>query len=202
MSLSLLKLAHMHPRNPHESHRVASVLELFFDLVFVIAVSTLSAAAHHALAHGEFVQPILMYLLVFEFIWWAWMNFTWFASSFDTDDWFYRVLTFLQMIGVLVLAAGIEPMFVEFDFHLAAIGYVIMRLAMVPQWARAYLSTSRKLTAQAKSPTRITSLSASGCLPLSFWVRVYWRVLPHLLTRCTLASIPCPSLFSSCVRLS
>ncbi len=43
-------------------------------------------------------------------IWWAWMNFTWFASAYDTDDVAYRLLTLLQMVGVLVLALGI-PLF-------------------------------------------------------------------------------------------
>ncbi len=44
--------------------------------------------------------------MVFFAIWWAWMNFTWFASAYDTDDVPYRVMTFVQMAGVLLLAAG------------------------------------------------------------------------------------------------
>lgn len=130
----------MVPRDPQEPHRVASVLELFFDLVFVIAVSTAGASAHHSIVHEHSIQPIIMYLLAFEFIWWAWTNFSWFASSFDTDDWLYRLLTFVQMLGVLVLAAGIEPMFTAFDCRLAALGYVIMRIALVTQWLRAWLT--------------------------------------------------------------
>ena len=35
------------------------------------------------------------------------MSFTWFASAFDTDDAFYRLLTMLQMGGVLLLGAGV-----------------------------------------------------------------------------------------------
>ena len=45
--------------------------------------------------------------MVFFAIWWAWMNFTWFASAYDTDDVPYRLLTLVQMAGVLVLAAGV-----------------------------------------------------------------------------------------------
>ena len=37
------------------------------------------------------------------------MNFTWFASAYDTDDVPYRLLTFVQIAGVLVLAAGVPP---------------------------------------------------------------------------------------------
>ena len=38
---------------------------------------------------------------------WAWINFSWFASAYDTDDWVYRLTTMVQMVGVLVLALGL-----------------------------------------------------------------------------------------------
>jgi low temperature requirement protein LtrA len=129
----------MLPRDPNESHRVASSLELFFDLVFVIAVSTASSQLHHALSAGHAGPGITAYLMVFFAIWWAWMNFTWFATSFGIDDWLYRVITIVQMAGVLVLAAGIGPVFDEHepDFTVVVIAYVVMRLAMIVQWLRA-----------------------------------------------------------------
>jgi low temperature requirement protein LtrA len=76
------------------------------------------------------------------------MNFTWFATSFATDDWLYRVLTFVQMGGVLVLAAGVEPAFVDRDLTVVVLGYVVMRVAMVAQWLRASRSAgpSRRTT--------------------------------------------------------
>src|SRR3546814_13727939 len=64
------------------------------------------------------------------------MNFTWFASAFDTDDWLYRVLTILQMGGVLVLAAGVHDAMVDGEYTVVTWGYVVMRLAMVAQWLR------------------------------------------------------------------
>ncbi|MBT2484571.1 MULTISPECIES: low temperature requirement protein A [unclassified Microbacterium] len=127
----------MLPRDPEQPHRSASMLELFFDLVFVVAVSIASAQLHHALSHGDLVHGISSFAMVFFAIWWAWMNFTWFATSFDTDDWLYRVTTFVQMAGVLVLAAGIPKAFEEGDFTLPVVGYVVMRVAMVAQWLRA-----------------------------------------------------------------
>ena len=56
--------------------------------------------------------------MVFFAIWWAWMNFTWFASAFDTDDWLYRVLTIVQMGGVLLAAAAIPAVVEHGDFRL------------------------------------------------------------------------------------
>jgi low temperature requirement protein LtrA len=126
----------MLPRDPSQPHRAASSLELFFDLVFVVAVSAASAQLHHALSHGDFVHGITSYAMLFFAIWWAWMNFTWFATSFDTDDWLYRLTTIIQMGGVLVLAAGVPQAF-EGNFTLPVIGYIVMRVAMITQWLRA-----------------------------------------------------------------
>lgn len=125
------------------------MLELFFDLVFVVAVSIASVQLHHALTEGHVLDGLLAYGVVFFGIWWAWMNFTWFATSFDTDDWLYRVLTIAQMAGVLVFATGIEPAFTDADHTLPILGYVVMRLAMVAQWLRASRShASVRHTAQ------------------------------------------------------
>ncbi|MFD5921089.1 low temperature requirement protein A [Kitasatospora sp. NPDC058201] len=77
------------------------------------------------------------YLFAFFAIWWAWMNFTWFASAYDCDDVPYRITTLVQIAGVLILAAGVPRMFADQDLVLSVVGYVVMRLAMVTQWLRA-----------------------------------------------------------------
>jgi low temperature requirement protein LtrA len=69
------------------------------------------------------------------------MNFTWFASAFAIDDWLYRVTTFVQMGGALVLAAGAQPALDSLDFGLITRGYVLMRLASVAQWVRAAITS-------------------------------------------------------------
>ncbi len=137
----------MRPRDPKEPHRSASPLELFFDLVFVVAVSIAAVQLHHDLTENHIADGLLGYALVFFAIWWAWMNFTWFATSFDTDDWLYRVLTVVQMAGVLTLAAGIEPSVVDENFTIVVIGYVVMRVAMVTQWLRASRNPEHRQTA-------------------------------------------------------
>ncbi|MBE1532993.1 low temperature requirement protein A [Actinomadura algeriensis] len=127
----------MRARDPGEEHRTATPLELLFDLTFVVAVAQAAAGLHHELAEGHLGSGLGGYVAVFFAIWWAWMNFTWFASAYDTDDAPYRVLTLLQMGGVLVLAAGIEDALTDYDFTLVTIGYVVMRVALVCQWLRA-----------------------------------------------------------------
>lgn len=124
-------------RGRHEAHRVASPLELFFDLCFVVAIAQAGVQLVHAVAEGHAGRGILDYAMAFFAIWWAWMNFSWFASAYDNDDALYRIVTLVQIAGVLVLAAGISRAFSHHDFLLVWLGYVIMRLAMAAQWLRA-----------------------------------------------------------------
>ncbi|MFF3986583.1 low temperature requirement protein A [Streptomyces sp. NPDC001797] len=133
----LRPLRRLTARGREESHRVSSPLELFFDLCFVVAIAQAGAGLVHAVATGHAGEGVLNYAMVFFAIWWAWMNFTWFASAYDNDDALYRVVTLVQIAGVLVLAAGVSRAFAEHDFALVLIGYVIMRLALASQWLRA-----------------------------------------------------------------
>jgi low temperature requirement protein LtrA len=80
-------------------------------------------------------HSIIGYLAVFFAVWWAWMNYTWFGSAFDNDDHLYRLALFVQIGGVVVLAAGVASAF-DGNFAIVTIGYVIMRVAMVFQWWR------------------------------------------------------------------
>ncbi|MGX5679766.1 low temperature requirement protein A [Schumannella luteola] len=137
------RLQRMTGRDPLAKHRAATPLELLFDLTFVVAFGI----AADQLAHLIAVQHVGSGLLGFGFamfaICWAWINFTWFASAFDTDDWFYRVTTMVQMIGVIVLALGLPDLFhsleegAHVDNRVVVAGYVVMRVALVAQWLRA-----------------------------------------------------------------
>ncbi|MEV3926897.1 low temperature requirement protein A [Actinomadura coerulea] len=120
-----------------EPHRSASPLELLFDLTFVVAVAAVTARYAHHVADGHALTGLVPFLQVFFAVWWAWMNFTWFASSYDTDDVPYRLLTMVQMAGVLVIAAGVPAADGRSDYRAVAIGYLLMRTALVAQWLRA-----------------------------------------------------------------
>ena len=77
-------------------------------------------------------------MMAFWCVFIGWMNFSWFASAYDTDDVPYRITTAIQMLGAMILAAGIGDIFLHPpDLTTAFIGFVIMRLAMVTQWLRA-----------------------------------------------------------------
>ncbi|SEA93882.1 Low temperature requirement protein LtrA [Leifsonia sp. 21MFCrub1.1] len=124
-------------RSTDERHRVSSPLELLFDLTFVVAIAQVAGQLAHAGETGTILDHLPLYLMVFFAIWWAWMNFTWFASAYDTDDVPYRLMTLVQMGGVLVLAAGVPAAFDHENFTAIIVGYLIMRFALVAQWVRA-----------------------------------------------------------------
>jgi low temperature requirement protein LtrA len=133
-------IARMRPRDPDEHHRVSTSLELLFDLTFVVAVARVAAQLAESIGADRLGHGLVGYLTVFFAIWWAWMNFTWFASAYDVDDVPYRLLTLVQMVGVLILAAGVPAAFDEVDFKAITFGYVVMRVAMILQWLRAAAS--------------------------------------------------------------
>ena len=144
----------MAARDHAEERRTSTPLELLFDLCFAVAVSQAASELHHGLAHGHAKEALVAYGLVFFAIWWAWMNFTWFASAYDTDDVPYRGKVFLQIAGVLVLAAGIPRAVERRDFAMVTLGYAIMRIGLVAHWLRA---------AHADAAHRRTSLRLCRC---------------------------------------
>ncbi len=155
-------------RSAEEAHRVSSPLELLFDLTFVVAVSQAARELGHYVEAGHFAGAVGGYLQVFFAIWWAWMNFTWFASAYDTDDVPYRLMTVLQMGGVLVLAAGVPAAFEHGAFGTITMGYAIMRFAIVGQWLRAAAADREHRSVALRYAAGISSVQLLWILRLAF----------------------------------
>lgn len=136
-------VARMGGRDPYEENRASTPLELFFDLTFAIAFGVAAGLFAQSLAAGHVATGLLSFCFAMFAVIWAWINFSWFASAYDTDDWVFRLVTMVQMFGVLILAMGIEPMFVSIqagvhvDNRVMVLGYVVMRVALLFQWLRA-----------------------------------------------------------------
>ncbi|WP_246139960.1 low temperature requirement protein A [Protaetiibacter larvae] len=128
-------------RDPEESHRAATPLELLYDLTFVIAFGATSTQLAHAIAEGHTASGLAAFAFAGFAVGWAWINYSWWASAFDTDDWFLRLATLVQMVGVLILSLGVPDVFAsiahgELDNGILVAGYVIMRLGLLPLWIR------------------------------------------------------------------
>jgi low temperature requirement protein LtrA len=158
----------MRARSPHESHRAATPLELFFDLVFVVAIAQAAAGLHHAISEAHAVEGLISYAMVFFAIWWAWMNFTWFASAYDCDDVPYRIAVFVQITGALIMAAGVPGMFeVHGPTAATLVGYIVMRMAMVAQWLRAAHADPPRAACARRYALGITVLQVA-------WIAMYF----------------------------
>ena len=136
------RIRRMSGRPIDEVHRTATPLELLFDLTLVVAFGVASEQTAQLLAAGHVGAALGGFGFAMFAVVWAWIGFSWFASAFDTDDWFYRVTTMVQMVGVIVLALGLPPMFSSIDEggavnnELMVAGYVVMRVAVLTQWLR------------------------------------------------------------------
>jgi low temperature requirement protein LtrA len=80
------RLRLMAGRDPHEQHRSVTPLELLYDLTFVVAFGQASSEFAHLLAEGHYSAGLIGFGFATFGICWAWINFSWFASAYDTAD--------------------------------------------------------------------------------------------------------------------
>jgi low temperature requirement protein LtrA len=127
-------------RDPSEEHRASTPLELLYDLTIVVAFGTAADELAHYIAEGHAGMGVAGFAFGAFAVSWAWLNYSWFASAYDTDDWLFRLATMVQMVGVVILSLGLPQMFASIDHgdtldnHVVVAGYVIMRTALVFLW--------------------------------------------------------------------
>ena len=101
-----------HPRTPRltatrrEGERVTP-LELFFDLVFVLAITQCTALmADHPTWSG-----LAQGLLVLGVLWWAWVGYAWLTSIIDPEEGAVRLVIFAAMAALLIVALCVPEAF-------------------------------------------------------------------------------------------
>ncbi len=157
-----------------EGERHASWLELFFDLVLVVAIAQLAHLfVHHPDWHGAALAGGL-YLAVFL----AWQGFSFYADRFDTDDLPFRIATFAQMLALLALAVQI-PDVAKGSYAGFAIAFAAFRGILVALYVRAYrhAAEARPLIRRYGSvyAFSVALWLVSAALPAS-WSPVIWAV--------------------------
>ena len=156
----------MLPRDPHEPGRVATPLELLFDLVFVVAIAS-NSAQRTTRSPSTTRAPASSATMTWFAIWWAWVGFTWFDSAYDNDDALYRLLAFVIMTGSLMLAASVPDLFADGQSLLAVAGYAVMRLGYVALWLRAAASDPVHRQAALRYAVGVTAVQ-------SLWIARIW----------------------------
>lgn len=125
----------MEGRDVNQAHRGSSPLELLFDLTAVVAVAAVASRLHHNIVGDHYAQAAVDFAFSFFTVWVSWMNFSWFSSAYDTDDISYRLATIVQMVGMLIMAAGLSDGTVGQLTSTA--GYTVIRIALIWLWLRA-----------------------------------------------------------------
>jgi low temperature requirement protein LtrA len=120
-------------RTLEDEDRHASYLELFFDLVFVVAIAQLA----HELVLDHSLQGFAVFGALFLPVFIAWQGFTIYADRFDTDDVVFRVVVLFGMLAILALAVQV-PEVAHGDGTGFALAYVLLRSLTIALYVRAY----------------------------------------------------------------
>jgi low temperature requirement protein LtrA len=121
-----------------QGERRATWTELFFDLVFVVAVAQVA----NILSADPTLLGLLRFAALFIPIWWAWMGYTFYANRFDTDDIVHRLLYLAGMLAVAALAVTVHDAFGGGSARFA-LAYFAVRLVLVGLYLRARLNVPR-----------------------------------------------------------
>lgn len=101
----------MHNTKYFEPDRRATWLELFFDLIFVVAIGDVTHILNHT--HEGHLAPLQFwqYVLTFIPLWWIWVSHTMYANRFDADDRKHRLATLFIMFLVIIISGLIDQRF-------------------------------------------------------------------------------------------
>ena len=126
--------------------RHASWLELFFDLVFVLAVAQVA----HILAGQTDLIGFLKYVALFIPVWWSWVGFTFYADRFESEEAAYRIMMFAGMLAVTGMALTLGGAFGVGGDAAFVVCYALVRLVLVALYLRAayYIPLARAFSLQ------------------------------------------------------
>ncbi|HKP67794.1 MAG TPA: low temperature requirement protein A [Pyrinomonadaceae bacterium] len=153
--------------------RHASWLELFFDLVFVLAVAQVARILADHSDLGGFVRYVALFLPV----WWSWVGFTFYADRFESEEPTYRILMFSGMLTVIGFAIALGDAFTPRGDVAVVVCYVLMRIVLSTLYLRVayYVPLARSFSLQypiglgVSSLILLASLLASGNLRYAMW---------------------------------
>ena len=117
---------------PTTGERHASWLELFFDLVFVLAVAQIA----RILSEHSDLAGLLKYTALFVGVWWSWVGYTFYADRFETEHAAHRILMFAGMLAVAGLSVTFGGAFTAEGDAAFVICYVLVRLVLSALYLR------------------------------------------------------------------
>ena len=158
------------PVAPSPDKRVEP-LELFFDLVFVFAITQVTAR----LVDDATWTGLLRGMLVLSAIWWAWGAYAWLTNEVEMSRLGVRLTIFAAMAGMLVAALAIPAAF-EDDGWVFAAGYLVVRVLHIALFVLGSRDVDVRLAARTLAPTALlapvvllVSAGLDGAAQLLLW---------------------------------
>lgn len=127
------RLLQLYVSDSGKSDRHATWLELFFDLVFVVAIAELAHFLHDELNWVGIISSAVLFVPV----WWLWIDFSYYADQFDVERGFYRFTMLGVMFGTIVLALTIPEALGSGSVQFATV-YATLRLVIVGLYFQAW----------------------------------------------------------------
>ena len=101
-----------------------STLELFFDLVFVFAITQVS----HLFGEAHRALDLVRAVLVLAVVWWMYAGYAWLTSNVSTERFIVRVLLVCAMVGFLIIALRIPKVA---EHHGVAFGIAYLAVVLI-----------------------------------------------------------------------
>ena len=137
------------------SDQGVTFVELFFDLVFVFAVTEVTGLLHHDLS----ARGVGRFVLVFWLVWWAWTQFTWALNVADTTNHGIQAATLASVVLAFAMATGVGRAYDGSGLWFA-VPYVALRLLGLG----VYLWDSAGQPERMKAVVRFSTFSIPGLL--------------------------------------
>jgi low temperature requirement protein LtrA len=140
------------PEHEIETGHAVTPLELFFDLVFVLAITQVTAM----MADDPAWKGLVRGMLVLGALWWAWAAYAWLTNTIDPDEGGARLAVISAMAGMLIVALAVPGAFNENAFEFA-IAYAFVRVMQLVLYAVSAPDVNVYQAVLRMSPTSVLS---------------------------------------------
>ena len=127
-------------------------LELFFDLVFVFAITQVT----QFIANDPSWEGLARGLMILAVVWWAWAAYAWLTNTLDTETDRVRLVMFVSMGAMFIASLSIPRAFND-DALLFAVAYFVVRAAHILLYGFASNDTGVKQATKRLAPSTVVA---------------------------------------------
>nr|WP_319273626.1 low temperature requirement protein A [uncultured Draconibacterium sp.] len=149
-------------------------MELFYDLVYVIAISRITYYFSHHISTEGFIEYAFLFILIF----WGWLNGSLYYDLHGNEGWRTRLMTLWQMVIIAALAVVISQSLRTSYFSITIV-FMIMQLYITYMWwsVGIYDKSHRRYNV----PYTVLYLTSLALMALSLVINENWRILIYSL---------------------